>query len=100
LFGLGQRAYTRQPFGKSLADFRGSIVGARPKVRNEDHFPFEAKQGHYLVKIFHKWDDLFLCTITKDCDGKFDGYFSHWLTGNHGREAKWVNRASIQRFRA
>src|SRR5438874_8897011 len=73
LFRFSQHPYTQQPCGKSLAYLRGSIAGARPKVRNQDQFPFEAKQGHYLVKIFHKWDNLCFRTITKDCDGKFDG---------------------------
>ena len=73
---------------RSLADFRGSIVGTRPKVRNQDKFPFEAKQRHYLVKIFHKWDDPFLCAITKDCDGKFDGWFIHWLTTKSSQDTR------------
>ena len=72
-FWLGQHAHLWQPFGELPADHGGSVVRASPKIGNEDQFPFEAKQRHYLVKVLHERDDFFFCTITKYRDGKFDG---------------------------
>jgi hypothetical protein len=63
--------------GKLLANFRSSIIGALPKIRDEDYFPFEAKQRHYLVKVLNEWNDFFLRTITKYRDGKLDWFFNH-----------------------
>src|ERR1041384_971330 len=42
-FWFGQHANTRQPFGKSLADFRRPIVRAWPEICHQKQFPFKAK---------------------------------------------------------
>jgi hypothetical protein len=69
-----------QLLSELLTYFRGSIIGAFPKICDEDYFPFEAKQRHYLVKIFHEWDDFFFRAITKNRDGKLDRGFNHCLS--------------------
>jgi hypothetical protein len=40
------------------------------------------------VKIFHKWDDFFFGAVAKDCDGKFDGCFSHWRPTKSSQEMR------------
>jgi len=77
-------AAVRRAFGRSRVLGRSSL----PKIRNKDHFPCEAKQRHYVVKILHKWDDSFVRTLTKDRDGKFDRCFGHQLTTKSSQETR------------
>jgi hypothetical protein len=78
-FCFSQHANKRQPFSKSLADFRRPIIRAWPEICHQKQFPFKAKQRHYLVKILYKWNDFFFRTITKDRNGKLDGRFDHCI---------------------
>src|SRR5438874_904391 len=78
-FWFSQHANKRQPFSKSLADFRRPIIRAWPEICHQKQFPFKAKQRHYLVKILDKRDDLFFRAITKYRHGKLDGRFNHCL---------------------
>jgi hypothetical protein len=96
-FWLGQHAHIWQPFGELPADHGGSVVRASPKIRNEDQFPFEAKQRHYLVKLLHERDDFFFCTITKYRDGNSTGSRAAPTVGigcaDHRETADRVKRA-------
>ena len=96
-FWLGQYAHIGQPLGKLPTDLGGSVVQALPKIRNEDQFPFKAKQRHYLVKILDERDNFFLCAITKYRNGEFDGTPDGRLNSWHSmcKSSQGTRRGSI-----
>jgi hypothetical protein len=96
-FCLGQHAHIGQPLGELPTDLGGSVVQALPKIRNEDQFPFKAKQRHYLVKVLHERDDFFLRAITKYRNGKFDGTLDGRLNSWHSmcKSSQGARSASI-----